>query len=107
MILFLPALLTVRAKVERLAIMASRARRPDLRDVRPPSPRSLHDAGHVLHVAVAVIRIDEDGQARCVGDVAHRGAVLAVLREIDVGVGEVGAHEGEATDLVRGVLEAG
>jgi hypothetical protein len=29
------------------------------------------------------------------------------LREIDVGVGEVGAHEGEATDLVRGVLEAG
>jgi hypothetical protein len=36
-----------------------------------------------------------------------RIAALAVLREIDVGVGEVGAHDGEATDLVRGVLDAG
>jgi hypothetical protein len=61
--------------------MASRARRPDLRDVRPPSPRSLHDAGHALHVAVAVVRIDEDGQARCVGDVAHRGAVRRTARD--------------------------
>lgn len=61
---------------------------------------ALHYAGDILCVAVAVVRVDEDRQVGRRDDVAHRRAVLAVLREIDVRIYEAGAAKGETANLI-------
>ena len=60
----------------------------------------LHDASDILDVAVAVVRIDEHRQVGSSNGVAHHRAVLAVLREIDVRVGEARTYKGKAADLI-------
>jgi hypothetical protein len=54
-------------------------------------------------VAVGVIGIHENRQGGGSDRVAHHGAVLAVLGEVNVRVSEPGTDEREPADLVGGV----
>jgi hypothetical protein len=60
---------------------------------------ALDDADDVLHVAVSVVAVHEHRQVCRADHLAHAIHLLAVMLEVDVGMGIARSDKGEAADL--------
>lgn len=61
-----------------------------------------HGVDHIFDVAIAVIHIDHDRQARGMKNVARRGVAFGKMREIDIRHAMAGPCHGKSADLHGG-----